>query len=165
MASSASKDKDCPVLVRALNDFMQTGAQVHKLMEVVVTEAVQLAIARVASEYPIEYNSLVARHCTDIVHHLCGTFLSTAAGEGACAALTKSGKPCGKRAGPNGYCGLHLGAWQQQQAATRASQHYAEAMQRDKRAMESDMHVDELAKTAGKRTVSMAGLDNPTHVM
>lgn len=161
MASSSSKD--CPALLRALNDFMQTGARVHNLMEVVVTEAVQLAFARAATEYPIDYNAVVARHCTDIVHHLCGTFLTTGAGEGTCAALTKSGKPCGKRAGPNGYCSLHLGAWQEQQAVTRASQHYAEAMERDKRV--TDMHVDELHKAAGKRTVSMADLDNPTHVM
>lgn len=113
-----------------------------------VAEAVERTLRRLAADYPLDYGELVARYKQGVVQECCGAF------DGAtdkCAGTTRAGKPCGRLAVACGFCAPHLQAWQQEQAAQRRADVYAESLKRDR-----DTYAEELQRAGMKRTMSMS---------
>lgn len=139
---------------------MLAGARhAQEIAEVVVTEAVQITLAMVARDYPLDYSHLLAKYQADVVRECCAMLDGGGGGGGGgamCSAVTRTGKPCARRAVVNGVCAQHVDAWREQQAAARRQDSYAAVV---RHAAATDPHAAEMRhmKDLGRRrTVAMA---------
>lgn len=136
---------------------MLAGARhAQEIAEVVVTEAVQLTLAMVARDYPLDYTHLLAKYQAEVVRSCCAMLDDTGGGGATCSATTRAGRPCARRAVVNGVCAQHVDAWQEQQAALRRQDSYAAVV---RHAATNDPHATDLRqmKDLGRRrTVAMA---------
>lgn len=146
--------KETSPFLRALGDLLSGARHANELAEVLVTEAVQRTLARVATDYPLDYTLLLDAYQADVVAECC----SVAAGGGdagakTCAATTKAGKQCVRRAVMGDVCMQHLDFWQEQQATQRRQQAYATSVRRD---TPKDPYEHELKELTKRRKVAVA---------
>lgn len=136
---------------RAMVDVMTGARHAHELAQVLATEAVEMTLARVASDYPLDYSTLVQKYRDEVVAACCKEFDAPRETD-ACAATTKGGKPCGRHAVGAGFCARHLETWQKQRAAQRRAEQYAASLA----AASPDPYMEELRRASAKHSVSMA---------
>ena len=146
-----SAPKESSPFLRALNDLLSGARHAHELAEVLVTEAVQLTLARISKDYPLDFTKMQAKYQGDVVAQCCRLVAAPEQHE-MCGAPTKTGKACGRRAVVGGACSLHIEAWKEQQAAQRRKDMYAVGVKRD---APGDAYAQELQLVSAKRRVPM----------
>lgn len=150
-----SAPKETSAFLRALGDMLAGARHAQEIAEVVVTEAVQMTLAMVARDYPLDYTQLLAKYQAEVVRACCA-MLDEGGGGATCTATTRAGKPCARRAVVNGVCAQHVDAWHEQQAALRRQDSYAAVV---RHAATLDPHAAELRQMRDlgrRRTVAMA---------
>lgn len=104
---------------------VMTGTKhAHHVAESLVHAAVAETLARVCSDYPLDYTHLMERYEVDVVRVCCEASVGSEDFV-QCEALTLKSRRCCRRAVMGGYCSAHLDAWTEKVDATRRLETYA----------------------------------------
>lgn len=124
----------------------ETAAFVRDVTRIVADEAARQVLLRVADDFLVRYDALVARHHEGAVAACCALFDNP---QDRCAATTKNGSRCTRKAVLSGHCTVHIATWQRQQQSRDRVQAYV-----SKQAAE-DVYVEDLRAKSKKRCVAM----------
>lgn len=149
MACQASQACQAPGLLKGLNAVITGAVQVQDFARVLVTEAVEDALLRVARDHGLEYRLLVAKYRDDLVqtHAVAAPDASL-----QCQGLTARGKRCGKRTVMNGHCQAHADQASQDASQRRCVEAYKQRVAKSRPAdpvAEAVRDVSRLAPAPG----------------